>query len=195
MEPRQPRSEALAPCHHSLSLPHGHSSRGWEAGDWGQSLGKVKVAQPRPTLCSPVDCSPPGSSVHGILQARTLEWVPVPFSMGSSQPRDQTHVSCIIGKFFTIWDTKEAQGILEWVVYPFSRRSSQPRNRTVVACIAGRVFTSWAIREAIRAWGNVDAGDWEKKMRTWVGRKPGWVHCPPGGLRGRSALGSGWRQQ
>ena len=47
------------------------------------------------TLCDPMDCSPPGSSVHGILQARVLEWVAMPSSRGSSQPRDQTHVSCI----------------------------------------------------------------------------------------------------
>ena len=47
---------------------------------------KVKVSQSCPTLCNLMDCSPPGSSVHGILQARTLEWVDVPFSRGSSQP-------------------------------------------------------------------------------------------------------------
>ena len=46
--------------------------------------------------------SPPGSSVHGILQARILEWVAIPFSRGSSQPRDQTWVSCIAGRFFTV---------------------------------------------------------------------------------------------
>ena len=50
------------------------------------------------TLCDPMDCGPPGSSVHGILQARILEWVAMPFSRGSSQPRDQTCVS-----FFSIW--------------------------------------------------------------------------------------------
>ena len=63
------------------------------------------------TLWDPMDCSPPGSSVHGILQARTLEWVAMPFSRGSSQPRDQTHVSCIswiTGRFFTHWATWEA---------------------------------------------------------------------------------------
>ena len=49
----------------------------------------------------PVDCSPPGSSVHGILQARTLEWVTIPFSRGFSRPRDRTWVSCIVGRFFT----------------------------------------------------------------------------------------------
>ena len=52
----------------------------------------VKVAQSRPTLCNPVDCSLPGSSVHGILQARILEWVAIPFSRGSFQPRDRTQV-------------------------------------------------------------------------------------------------------
>ena len=59
-------------------------------------------------LCDPVDCSPPGPSVHGILQARILEWVATPFSRGSSQPRDWTWVSRIVGKFFTIWATGEA---------------------------------------------------------------------------------------
>ena len=55
-------------------------------------------------VCDPMDCSPPGSSVHGILQARILEWVTMPFSRGSSQPKDRTHVfcsSCIAGRFFT----------------------------------------------------------------------------------------------
>ena len=48
-----------------------------------------------------MDCSLPSSSVHGILQIRTLEWVTMTFSRGSSQPRDQTRVSCIAGRFFT----------------------------------------------------------------------------------------------
>ena len=48
-------------------------------------------------FCDPMDCSLPGSSVHGILQAKILEWVAISFSRGSSQPRDQTHVSCVSG--------------------------------------------------------------------------------------------------
>ena len=52
-------------------------------------------AQPCPTLCDPMDCSPPGSSIHGISQARILEWVAISYSRGSSRPRDQTHISCI----------------------------------------------------------------------------------------------------
>ena len=67
---------------------------------------KVKVAQSCLTLCDPTGCSPPGSSVHGILQARTLEWVAVPFSRESSQPRNWTQVSSIAGEFFTIWATR-----------------------------------------------------------------------------------------
>ena len=55
-----------------------------------------------PTLCDPMDCSPPGSSVHGILQARMLEWVAIPFSRGSFQPRDQTQISCIADGYFTV---------------------------------------------------------------------------------------------
>ena len=56
---------------------------------------KVKVAQLCLTLCNPMDCSPPGSSIHGTLQARTLEWVAIPSSKGSSQPSDRTQVSCL----------------------------------------------------------------------------------------------------
>ena len=59
------------------------------------------------TLCDSMDCSRPGSSVNGILQAGILEWVALSFSRGSSWPRDQTRVSCIVGRFFTIWGTRE----------------------------------------------------------------------------------------
>ena len=52
------------------------------------------------SVCDPADCSPPDSSVHGVLQARTLEWVAMPSSRESSQPRDQTQVSLIAGGFF-----------------------------------------------------------------------------------------------
>ena len=56
-----------------------------------------------------MDCSLPGSPVHGILQARILEWVAISFSRGSSQPRDWTQVSCIAGRCFNLWATREAQ--------------------------------------------------------------------------------------
>ena len=69
---------------------------------------EVLVAQLCLTLCNPMNCSPPGSSIHGILQARTLKWIAIPFFKGSSWPRDQTWVFCIAGRFFSVWATKEA---------------------------------------------------------------------------------------
>jgi len=66
---------------------------------------KVLVIRYCPTLYHPMDCSPPGSSVHGILQAKILEWVAIPDSSANLQPRAWTQVSCIAGRFFTIWAT------------------------------------------------------------------------------------------
>ena len=66
-----------------------------------------EVTQSCPTLCDPADCSLPGSSAHGILQARTLEWVAISFSKGSSQPRDWTRVSHIGGRHFNLLATRE----------------------------------------------------------------------------------------
>ena len=65
-----------------------------------------------PTLWDPTDCSPPGSSVYGILQARVLEWVAISFSRRSSSPRDLIQVSCIAGRLFTIWAKREAHRAL-----------------------------------------------------------------------------------
>ena len=66
-------------------------------------------------VCVPMDCSPRGSSVHGIFQARILEWVAISFSRGYSPPRDQTWVLCIAGRFFTNWATREIVKI--WLPY------------------------------------------------------------------------------
>ena len=74
-----------------------------EAPEW-----VTEVAQSHPTLCDPMDCSLPGSSLHGILQARVLEWVAISFPRGSSWPRDQTWVSGIPGRHFNLWATREA---------------------------------------------------------------------------------------
>ena len=62
-----------------------------------------------------MDCSLPGSAVHGILQTRILEWVAFPFSRGSSWTRDWTQVSCIAGRFFTIWAIREALTLVYFV--------------------------------------------------------------------------------
>ena len=66
-----------------------------------------EVAQSCPTLCDPEDCSLPGSSVRGVLQAIILEWVAISFSRGCSQPRDQTRISHIAGRHFTLWASRE----------------------------------------------------------------------------------------
>ena len=70
---------------------------------------KVLVAQSCPTLCNPKNCSPPGFSVHGILQARILKCVGILFSRGSTWPKDRIWVSCPVGRFFTLWVTREAR--------------------------------------------------------------------------------------
>ena len=70
-----------------------------------------EVAQSCLTLCDPVDCSPPGSSVHGILQARILEWVAISFSRGSFLPRYWTQVSRIAGRRFNLWATRGKKGL------------------------------------------------------------------------------------
>ena len=70
---------------------------------WSEVLGYLVMSD-----CDPVDCSPPGSSVLGILQAGILEWIAIPVSRGSSQLRDRTQVSCIVGRFFTVWTTEKS---------------------------------------------------------------------------------------
>ena len=77
------------------------------ASDFSFLIVKVKSLS-RVQLCDPMDCNLPGSSVCGIFQARILEWVAISFSRGSSRPRDWTRVSCIVGRRFTIWATREA---------------------------------------------------------------------------------------
>ena len=83
---------------HKLLLPSLRSEMKWS-----------EFAQSCPTLCDPVDCSLPGSSVHAIFQARVLEWGAISFSRASSWPRDQTQVSRIAGRGFTLWAIREAQ--------------------------------------------------------------------------------------
>ena len=81
------------------------------------------------TLCDPLDCSPPGSSVHGILQARILEWAAIPFSSRSPLPRDWNWLSCIAGRFFTVWATREAK-LWHKCTYPQHRNRLERAQRT-----------------------------------------------------------------
>ena len=66
----------------------------------------ARSLQSCPTLCNPLDCSPPGLSVHGVSQARILEWVAMPFSRGSSWPRDQTCITCVSSTAGGLFTTK-----------------------------------------------------------------------------------------
>ena len=84
----------------------------------------VLVTKLCPTLCDPMDCSLPGSSVHGIFQARVLEWVAISFSRASSWPRDRTCIACIGRWTLYHWATKEA-----WILiysYPQKKLISDP---------------------------------------------------------------------
>ena len=89
---------------------------------------------------------PHGYSDQVIFQARILEWVAIPFSRESSQPRDRTQVSCIADAFFTSWATREAQEYWSGSL-SLSRASSWPRNGTGVSCTTGGFFISWVISE------------------------------------------------
>ena len=74
----------------------------WQRLSYSHSISVSSLTQSYLTLCNPKDCSPPGSSVHGIFQATVMERVIIPFSRGSSQSKDQTSVSCIISGVFTV---------------------------------------------------------------------------------------------
>ena len=89
----------------------GYSPRGRKESDMTEQLlinfknviiSQSEVAQSYPTLCDPMDCSLSGSSIHGIFQARVLEWIAISFSRGSSGPRDRTQVSHIAGRRFNL---------------------------------------------------------------------------------------------
>ena len=124
-----------------------------------------------PTLWDPMDCSPPGSSVHGILQARILKWVADPFSRGSSQPRDGTQVSCHHRRILYHLNHQGSPRILEWVVCPFFRGFSQPRNLTGVSCVAGGFFTGWATRDTllmVSLLENFIPPDQSWKLKEWL---------------------------
>ena len=87
----------------STNLLTGFGSKGIVPEKHYPHLKWSEVTQSCPTLCNPMDCSLPGSSVHGNFQARILEWVAIAFSRGPSQPRDRTWVSHITDSLLTLW--------------------------------------------------------------------------------------------
>ena len=100
-----------------------------------------------PTLCNPMDCSPPDSSVYGDSQARILEWVVMPSFRGSSEARDRTQVSHIAGGLLTSWVIREAQEY--WSGYSLSLLQGifPTQESNLVSRISGRRFGVWATRE------------------------------------------------
>ena len=103
-----------------------------------------------------MDCSLPGSSLHGILQARVLEWVVISFSKGSSRPRDQTRVSWIPGKRFNLWATREADPLKRPWCWERLRAGGEEGNRG---------WDSWMASLTPWTWVWVDSGSW-----WWTGR-------------------------
>ena len=98
---------------------------------WQLNYSESEVAQSCPTLCDPMDCSLQGFSIHGIFQARIVEWVTISFSRGSSRPRDGTRVSHIGGRCFNLWATWKQLGFLPQeicnvIISVFSNPSSGP---------------------------------------------------------------------
>ena len=94
----------------------------------------VLVAQLCLTLSDPMDCNPTGSSVHRVLQARILELFAIPFSRESSQPRDQTQVSCIAGRFFTAEPPGKPKIMVSFESY-YCQRFIHSQSSTSVVCI------------------------------------------------------------
>ena len=117
--------------YYGLSLGIEYSSLCYTVGSCCLSM--CSVTQSNPTLCDPMACSPPGSSVHGILQARILEWVAISFYMGSSWPRNWTGVSCIAGRFSTscLFNNKAAEKAVH-CYYPLTLRIVNFKSEKIV---------------------------------------------------------------
>ena len=133
-------------------------TRAWTGGPQRSGERKEKeseVAQWCPTLCDPMDCSLSGSSIHGIFQARVLEWIAISFSRGSSRPRNRTRVSHIAGRRFTV----RGQGRGSYVC-------SQTRD------VTGKLCADFSLR------GSLQMGDleWRKlKIFLSVQWRDGWI--------------------
>ena len=97
-----------------------------------ESESESEIAQSCLTLCDPMDCSLSGSSVHGIFQARVLEWIAISFSRGSSQPRNRIRVSRIAGRCFTVWVPPQKIPIRERILrrWQSTRRLSSYRDNS-----------------------------------------------------------------
>ena len=153
--------------HNRLSWIHTEYSRKWKL------LSNIR-------LCEPMDCSPPVSSVHVNLQARILEWVAVPFSRGSSQPRNWTRISCIVGRFFTSWTTREAKECSYNLIIIYlkgqqrkhvTRHFSKDTQMTEGLGAGGegddRGWDGWMASSTQWTWVWVDSGSWWWTREAW----------------------------
>ena len=126
-----------------------------------------EVTQLCRTLCDPKDCSLPGSSVHAIFQAIVLEWIAISFSTGSSPPRDQTQVSCIVDRCFTIWGTREVWYrrrtlyIFQYTLWSFFGRQLCLLQIVSILCISFKhlYFSFFFITFVCILWWNKDLWD------------------------------------
>ena len=158
-------------------------------------------------LCDPKDCGPPGSSVHGILQARTLEWLAMPSCRGSSQPRDRTrisHVSSLAGWFFSPGATREApapsahtffnvfQHLGTTLMQPLPRSPGDPPSHLAALAPGGsrRVACSVCPGTACSlSPARASPGGWERAVRATEPR------CQAYSARFPSILGKDWAAQ
>ena len=158
------------------------SAEGWVW--WCKKL-KVFFTLSCPNLCNPTDCSPSGSSVHGILQARILEWIAIPFSRGSSWPMEWTQVSCTVGRLFNIWATSKAHGGVrvkenhremktvffpytvsqEWSIYMASVHSIWGGSRRDAVRLQGK----WAVRAGLQLWEVITQGEQRHGIQSILG--------------------------
>ena len=112
------------------------------------SSSESKVAQSCLTLCDPMDCSLPGSSIHEILQARILECIAISLSRGSSQPRDLTQVSHTAGRSFNLWATREAARskclLISWLQSPSAVVLKPPKIKSdTVSTVSPSIAMKW----------------------------------------------------
>ena len=112
---------------------------------------KSEVTQSCPTLCDPMDCSLLGSSIHGIFQARILEWVAISFSKRSSWPRDWTWVSYIVGRCFTVWATGDARYCsAAWETLERGRKRIRLKKKSFA--LFHQLFKTWVRKKGEAYW-------------------------------------------
>ena len=137
----------------------------------------MKVSQSCPVLCNPTDYSLPGSSVHGILQAWILEWVAISFSRGSFPSRDWTQVSCIAGRFSTVWAPRGAAG-QKWDKLKWSEVAQScptlcdPMDCSPPGFSVHGIFQAWILHEYWSGLHSLLQGIFPTQ-----GSNPGLLHC------------------